>query len=68
MTSSNESGNIYSLSAGRALRLKKDLESHAAGDLTRLVNAQSQIARAGLDLKRVVDAITNHAQSLTDST
>jgi EAL domain-containing protein (putative c-di-GMP-specific phosphodiesterase class I) len=68
MTASKELGNIYSISAGRALRQRRDLESHGAGDLSKLVNAQSEIARAGLDLKRVVDAITNHAQLLTDST
>jgi EAL domain-containing protein (putative c-di-GMP-specific phosphodiesterase class I) len=37
-------------------------------DLSRIISAQSDIALAGLDLQRVVDAITRHAQSLTGST
>jgi len=37
-------------------------------DLADIISAQSEIALAGLDLQRVVDAITSRAQSLTGST
>ena len=39
-----------------------------AKDLSRIISAQSEIARAGLDLQRVVDVITQRAQELTGST
>lgn len=45
-----------------------DLAVHEMGALADIIATQSEIARAGLDLNRVVDVITHKSQALTGST
>lgn len=44
------------------------LDVHEMDALADIINTQSEIARAGLDLNRVVDVITQKSQALTGST
>lgn len=59
---------LYSMDELRASRMKRDIKAHGAVDLWEIVAAQSEIAQAGLDLKRLVDTITSKSQALTGST
>jgi EAL domain-containing protein (putative c-di-GMP-specific phosphodiesterase class I) len=54
--------NIYSMADIRASRRRGPV------DLSEIVAAQSEIAQAGLDLRRLVDTITTRSQALTGST
>ena len=65
---STATGNIVARSRGKARQSAGDAERNAMSDLWDIIAAQSEIANAGLDLDRVVDAITRKAQVLTGST
>lgn len=60
--------NIYAFPRGKARDPTRDARRNAMSDLSDIIAAQSEIASAGLDLNRVVDAITRKAQVLTGST
>ena len=51
-------GNIYAFPRGKARSPARDAQRNAMSDLADIIAAQSEIASAGLDLNRVVDAIT----------
>jgi EAL domain-containing protein (putative c-di-GMP-specific phosphodiesterase class I) len=59
--------NIYDMADVRASRATRDIKAQGALDLWEIVAAQSEIAQAGLDLKRLVDTITRRSQALTGS-
>jgi len=63
-----EHGDIRGMTAAEPLREQRNASTQRTVDLREIIAAQSEIAQAGLDLKRMVDTITNKLQALTGST
>lgn len=59
---------ISGMAEANASRVKRDISPQGVVDLWEIIAAQSEIALAGLDLKRMVDTITTKVQALTGST
>ncbi|RYG57912.1 MAG: EAL domain-containing protein [Alphaproteobacteria bacterium] len=69
MAHSDDGSIVRNISEARGSReRKRDPKAYAFRQLFEIIDAQSEIARAGLDLKGVVDIVTRRAQSLTNST
>ena len=68
MADSNGTDNVYSIAQKRESRLRRNLKTYGAVDLSEIIAVQSEIAQAGLDLKRLVDVVTRRSQALTRST
>ena len=59
MAKGSEPDNIVDIAAAQAARAKSAAQGQGVVDLREIIAAQSEIARAGPDLRRVVDTITD---------
>lgn len=68
MTKPAMGDNVYTFSTLRAARLTRDQRNQPPLDLSAIIDTQSEIALAGLDVGKVVDVITTRTMALTGST